>query len=166
MSVLTTLAQTVTTYDYQTTGAGDAGIAAFIASAFLFFFFLAIALYVFSSLVLMKMFQKANEPGWAGWVPIYNVWKLLEISGYPGWLVLIPLLTSLLAPIPVVNLITLAASIGLSLVLAVGVANAFGKNNALWGVVLFNISIIGWAVLAFGDAKYKKPTEKDLLFKI
>ncbi|MCA9339212.1 hypothetical protein KC939_02595 [Candidatus Saccharibacteria bacterium] len=164
MSALTTLAQTVTTYDYQTTtSTGDAGIAAFVASAFLFFVFLGIALYVFSSIVFMKMFQKANEPGWAGWVPIYNTWKLLEISGYPGWLVLIALAVGF---IPVLNLLSPIVSIALSVILAVGVGRAFGKRGAGWYIFLFFLPLISHAVIAFGDAKYKKPTEKDLLFKI
>lgn len=163
MSALTTLAQTVTTYDYQTAGAGDAGIAAFIASAFLFFFFLAIALYVFSSIVLMKLFQKANQPGWAGWVPVYNTWKLLEISGYPGWLILAVLAVGF---IPVLNLLSPLVSIAFNVLLAIGVGRAFGKRDAGWIIFLFFLPIISHAVLAFGNAKYKKPTEKDLLFKI
>ena len=163
MNALQTLAQTVTTYNYETTSAGDAGIAAFIASAFLFFLFLGIALYIFSSIVLMKILKKADQPGWAGWVPIYNTWKLLEISGYPGWLILIVLVIGI---VPVLSLISPLVSIALSVILAVGVGRAFGKRGAGWYIFLFFLPIISYAIIAFGDAKYKKPTEKDLLFKI
>ena len=150
MNTLNTFAQTMTTYTYDNTG--DAGIAAAFASFFLFFIFFAIAAYVISSIITAKLLKKAGQPGWAGWVPIYNVWKLLEISGYPGWLVIVAILLSF---IPAIGWI---GSIALTIILAVGVGRAFGKRDAGWIVLLVLLPLIGHAVLAFGDANYKNPT--------
>ncbi len=161
MNILNTFAQTMTTYTYDNTG--DVGIAAAFASFFIFFIFFGIALYVISSIITAKLLKKAGQPGWAGWVPVYNVWKLLEISGYPGWLVLIVLLVGI---VPVINILAPFVSIAFSIVLAIGIGRAFGKRDAGWIVLLVLLPLIGHAILAFGDAKYKKPTEKDLLFKI
>ena len=44
-----------------------------------------IALYVVSALGFYGTYQKAGQPGWAAFVPIYNVWILLKIVGRPGW---------------------------------------------------------------------------------
>lgn len=157
MNILNTLAQT-TTYTYNDTE--SAGIAAAVTSLILFFIFLGIALYIISSIITAKLLKKAGQPGWAGWVPVYNVWKLLEISGYPGWLVIVAILLSFIPGIGWIG------SIALTIILAVGVGRAFGKRDAGWMVLLILLPIIGQAILAFGDAKYKKPTKKDLLFKI
>ncbi len=34
---------------------------------------------------LWKVHTKAGQPGWAIFVPIYNVYVLLLIAGRPGW---------------------------------------------------------------------------------
>jgi len=47
-----------------------------------FFVILAIALVAFVCVVNWKLYEKANKPGWAALVPIYNVIVLLEIIGY------------------------------------------------------------------------------------
>jgi hypothetical protein len=33
---------------------------------------------------MYKLFEKAGEPGWTAYVPIYNVYQLVKIAGMPG----------------------------------------------------------------------------------
>ena len=47
---------------------------------------------------LWKVFVKADEPGWAAIIPIYNYYVILKIVGRPWWWLLLLL-------IPIVNLI-------------------------------------------------------------
>lgn len=34
---------------------------------------------------LWKLFEKAGQPGWAGAVPVYNLWVMLKMVGRPWW---------------------------------------------------------------------------------
>ena len=45
--------------------------------------------------------MKAGQPGWAGLIPIYNLYILLQIAGRPGWWILLCL-------IPPVNIVIAA----------------------------------------------------------
>ena len=51
----------------------------------------ALAWYIVWALAYSKVFEKAGIPGWTAWVPYYNRWRLLELGGQPGWLVLLSL---------------------------------------------------------------------------
>ena len=82
---------------------------------------------------------KAGQPGWAVFIPIYNVYVLCKVAGKPGWWVLLML-------IPLVNVI-IAFLIGL------GVAQQFNKS-AVFGIGIFFLPFIFYAILAFGDATY------------
>jgi hypothetical protein len=46
----------------------------------------------------VKIFAKANKPGWAAIIPIYNMIVLLEVVGRPFWWILLKL-------IPCVNIV-------------------------------------------------------------
>jgi signal peptidase I len=51
--------------------------------------------YILIGLSSYKLFEKANEPGWKGAIPIYNLYTWLELSGRPKWwlfLLLVPIL--------------------------------------------------------------------------
>lgn len=51
--------------------------------------------YVLIGLSSYKLFEKANEPGWKGAIPFYNLYTWLELSGRPKWwllLLLVPIL--------------------------------------------------------------------------
>jgi hypothetical protein len=113
--------------------------------------FIGLALYLISSFFLYKVFKKAGRPGWAGFVPVYNAWVLFEIAGKPGWwaLLVIP------SFIPVIGLLFSVAYFVLSLLAALELAKRFGKDQvfAIFGLWLF--SIVGYAILAFDDSKYR-----------
>lgn len=96
-----------------------------------------------------KIFTKAGKPGWASIIPIYNTIVLLEIIGRPIW-------WFILLFIPIVNIVV-------AIIIAIDLAKAFGKSGA-WGVfLLFLFSFIGFPMLAFGSAKYKKPSPSPMV---
>jgi hypothetical protein len=51
-----------------------------------------------------KTFEKADEPGWAAIIPIYNTYVLVRVSGNAWWWLI-------LLFIPVINLIALLKSV-------------------------------------------------------
>lgn len=103
--------------------------------------FLALAVLIIAS--MWKVFTKAGRPGWAAIIPIYNAYTLIKVAGRPGWWVLLTL-------IPVVNFI-------ISIIVAIDVAKAFGKDAAFGILGLWLFSFVGYPMLAFGDATYNGP---------
>ena len=92
---------------------------------------------------MWKVFEKAGQPGWAAIVPIYNLIILLQIIGKPIWWIVLML-------IPIVNLVVF-------IIISMEVAVCFGKSKG-WGVgLLFFLGFIGYPLLGFGDAAYRKP---------
>lgn len=97
---------------------------------------------------LWKIFVKANKPGWAAIVPIYNVIVMVQIAKKPGWWAAILLLGGI---IPFVGpIVTLVFSIMLSL----AIAEKFGKSQG-FGIGLALLGFVFYPILAFGDAKYE-----------
>jgi hypothetical protein len=92
-------------------------------------------------IALWRVFQKANQPGWAAIIPFYNIYVMVKIAGRPGWWVILYL-------IPLVNVIT-------HLVVAIDTAKAFGKSGTFGFFGLWLFSFIGYLILGFGDAKYQ-----------
>ncbi len=111
--------------------------------------FLSFAITIASIAGLWKMFDKAGEPGWAALVPMYNVYKLCQISIGNGWL-------CLLALIGIIPLVGWIAALVLLYLLAVNTAKAFGKTGG-WAVGLFFLAPIFYCLLGFGDADYYGP---------
>ena len=92
---------------------------------------------------LWKLFVKADEPGWAAIIPIYNYYVILKIVGRTWWWLLLLL-------IPIVNLIV-------SIIVAIDLAKSFGKDAAYGVILLWLFSVIGYLILGFGDAEYQGP---------
>ncbi len=92
--------------------------------------------------IYSKIFTKAGKPGWASLIPFYNAYILLLIIGRPGWWLLFFF-------VPCVNM-------ALSILISIELAKAFGRSVkfAIFGLIIF--SFIGYPLLAFGDAKYKR----------
>ncbi|MGI5504798.1 DUF5684 domain-containing protein [Lentzea sp. CA-135723] len=104
--------------------------------------YLAIA--VFGIAVFWKVFTKAGQPGWAAIIPIYNIYIWLKVAGRPGWWLILFL-------IPFVNVI-------MALIVSIDVAKSFAKDTVFGVVGLWLFSIIGYAILAFGNAQYRGPS--------
>ncbi len=92
-----------------------------------------------------KTFEKAGQPGWAAIIPIYNLYVLCLIAGRPGWWVLLYF-------IPFVNIVV-------SLLIAIDVAKAFGKDVIYGVVLLWLFQAVGYLILGFGDAQYIGPAK-------
>jgi hypothetical protein len=96
---------------------------------------------VFSLVCQWKVYQKAGQPGWAAIIPIYNFYVLLKIVNKPWWWILLLL-------VPFVNIVIGIWTINL-------LSKSFGKNE--WFTVgLIFLSVIFYAILAFGPAQYQK----------
>lgn len=102
-----------------------------------------LVVYVAFGLIIGKVLGKAGKPVWAGLVPIYNLYLLLEISGKPAWWIVGML-------IPCVNLY-------FAIMLSIALGERFGKS-AGWSVVLLALfGFIGYPMLAFGSDSYSPP---------
>ena len=89
-----------------------------------------------------KLFEKADKPGWAALVPVYNVVVFLQIVGRPTWWIALMF-------VPVVSLIV-------AFVLSLNLAERFGKG-AGFGIALALLGPIFLPILAFSSAQYDPP---------
>lgn len=88
------------------------------------------------------LFTKANEPGWAAIVPIYNIVVLLKIAGKPVWWLVLFL-------IPFVSFIA-------AILVYISFAKSYGKG-AGFGIGMILLPFVFFPMLAFSDAKYQGP---------
>jgi hypothetical protein len=126
--------------------------------AFLFFLFVIGA---------YKVFEKAGRPGWAIFIPIYNLWTLADIGDKPGWWGLVTVLaiiryndlnrnSAILNDF--VNLFTLVGLV-LYVIISLNVAKNFNRTNS-FGVFLVIVPFVGYPMLAFGPSPYKTTRNK------
>jgi hypothetical protein len=94
---------------------------------------------IFFIICMWSLFAKANRPGWASIVPIYNTIVLLDIAGKPWWWLFLLI-------IPFVNIVIL-------ILVMVGLANNFGKGTGFALGLLF-LGFIFFPILAFGSSQY------------
>jgi hypothetical protein len=99
-----------------------------------------LALAVLMIVAYWKLFVKAGQPGWAIFIPIYNVIVMLKIIGRPWWWILLFL-------VPLVNFV-------IAIIVSIDLAKAFGKEVG-FGIGIFLLGFIFIPILAFGDAQYK-----------
>jgi len=90
---------------------------------------------------LWIVYQKANKPGWAVIIPIYNLLVFLEIVKKPWWWLFLMM-------IPVVNII-------IAILITHQLSLSFGKGAGFTIGLLF-LPFIFYPILAFGDAKYQE----------
>jgi hypothetical protein len=101
-----------------------------------------LAIIVFIIAAMWKLFEKADQPGWAAIIPIYNTYIMLKIGGKPGWWLLLMF-------IPIVNIIFLVWMMNM-------ISKSFGKDEGFTvGLVLLGIVFI--PILAFGESRYLGP---------
>ena len=112
---------------------------------------IGIAFYVLVSLGLYGTFIKAGQPGWAGFVPLYNFIVLLRVAGRPktwGWfllLLIVPYLGSL-------------AFFVVYIIVANDVSKSFGHGAGFTvGLVLPYVSVVFYYILWLGSSQYRGP---------
>lgn len=120
------------------------GIIALFTTGFGLVCWLIIAILVIAG--MWKTFVKAGQPGWAAIIPFYNLYILLQIAGRPGWWLV-------LFFIPFVNFIVY-------IILAIDVAQSFGKDLLYGLLLLWLFAPIGYLILGFSDAQYVGPSAK------
>lgn len=92
---------------------------------------------------LWKVYAKADQPGWAAIIPIYNIYVMTKIIGRPWWWLL-------LLFIPFVNFVV-------SIIMSIDMAKSFGKDTAYGVLLLWLLNVIGYLILGFGSAEYQGP---------
>ena len=98
--------------------------------------------YVVGGLGLMGVFTKAGKPGWAAFVPIYNLIVLLEVVGRPLWWFVLFL-------IPGVNVIAM-------IIVMHDLSKSFGHEAGFTvGLVLLTV-VFTW-ILWLGSSTYRGP---------
>ncbi len=93
-------------------------------------------------IALWKIFEKADKPGWAVLVPIYDLAVLFQIVGRPWWYIFLMLIPG--------------AQIVLWGIVAINLARVFDKNWA-FGLGIFLIPFIFVPILGLGKAVYMSP---------
>jgi hypothetical protein len=84
--------------DMDTDASSNAAAAFFaiFAAAYVAFILIMIVFFILywvaMSWSFMVLFRKVGIEPWAAWVPVYNLWKMLELGGFPGWVALVALL--------------------------------------------------------------------------
>ena len=133
--------QNNTTTDYQSAydaAYGSGGIPGPVIAVY-------VAVVVLMLVSMWKIFAKAGKPGWAGIIPIYNNFVMLEIVGRPAWWLLLYF-------IPFVNIVV-------GIIVLNDLSKSFGKTTG-YTVGLVLLPFIFMPMLAFGSAKYGGPSVK------
>ncbi|TAE47670.1 MAG: signal peptidase I [Bacteroidetes bacterium] len=101
------------------------------------------------------VFEKAGQPGWGAFIPVYNLYLLTQIAGRSGnWV--------LFFFVPILNVVTM-------FILQIDIARRFGKEDS-FGVGMALLPFVFYPMLAFGDAQYdgnepqEEPTSKSNTF--
>jgi hypothetical protein len=111
-------------------------------STIIFICLFSLAFAVFLIAAQWRIFKKADQPGWASIIPIYNTLVQLRIIGKPWWWLLLML-------IPFVNIVFAIWMINL-------LSKSFGKDVGFTLGLIF-LSFIFYPVLGFGGARYLGP---------
>lgn len=101
-----------------------------------------IVFYVLLAVALWRVFSKAGWPGILALIPVVNLFVLVKIAGMSAWL-------GLLYLVPIVQVV-------FSIVVAFGVGKRFGRGGLFSFFLLWLFSIVGYFILGFGSATYRK----------
>lgn len=128
---------------FSTTSSGGGGVLAVLLLGIVFYVLIALGLY--------GTFIKAGQPGWAGFVPLYNFIVLLKVAGRPkvwGWfllLLIVPYLGSL-------------AFFIVYIFVANDVSKSFGHGTAFTvGLCIPYVSAVFYYILWLGPSQYRGP---------
>jgi hypothetical protein len=116
-----------------------------MGTIFIVIILISLALPVLLIVSMWKINTKAQKPGWACIIPIYNIIVLLQIVGKPWWWLLLML-------IPFVNIVYAIWMINL-------LSKSFGHGEGFTLGILF-LSIIFLPILGLGNSKYIGPAGK------
>ena len=125
-----------------------AGIRAFVMASFMIILVLFAVTYVYFSLCLYLIAKKLNVSApWTAWVPIVNIWTILQAAGKPCWWVL-------LFFIPLVGLIVIVY-------VWMCIVENLGRNKWLGLLLLIPIvSLVYIGVLAFSKQEHQEESHE------
>ncbi len=101
-----------------------------------------VIVYVLVAIALWRVFSKAGYAGILAIIPIVNIFILVKVAGYSAWM-------ALLYFIPIVNII-------FGIFLAIRLGERFGKGGVFSFFLLFLFPIIGYFVIGYGPAQYRR----------
>lgn len=104
----------------------------------------SLAVYLFYSLALTFIFKKAGLKAWPAWVPIFNVWRLLQLGGQKGWWVLIGL-------IPIVGTIIYLVFL---IIAGIKIQTALGKPGVFYLLAIF-LTPVWYGLLAWDSSTWQ-----------
>ena len=99
--------------------------------------------YALFSWMLARIFRKAGVEPWKAWVPVYNLWVLLEMGGQAGWWAVLTL-------VPVANV----AALVFFCIAIYHLDAGFGKPGAGWLVLYLFLPVVWMIILAFDDSRW------------
>jgi hypothetical protein len=124
--------------------AAAAGISLlFVFVGIIVYLVLILGSYALYCWMLARIFRKAGVEQWKAWVPIYNVWVLLEMGGQPGWWAILTL-------VPGANI----AALVFSCIAIYHLGAGFGKPGAGWLLLYLFLPIVWLIILAFDDSRW------------
>jgi hypothetical protein len=112
----TLMASTAILGTATTLGPNNAGVIIFLVA----FYAVVLGIGVLMIVSLWKIFEKANRPGWAAIIPIYNTYVMLEICGRPGWWLILMFIPFVSFVIAIILFMDLAKMFGQSGAFAIG----------------------------------------------
>lgn len=131
--------QVLAQFDDRGTANTAGGIASFFGFFCCCFFLVVVPIIVFTMVGMWKVYAKAGKPGWAAFVPIYNVIVLLEIAGRPAWWIVLYFL-------PFVNIVA-------AILVSLDIARKFRQSQA-FGIGLALLPAVFFMILGYGKAQY------------
>jgi hypothetical protein len=128
----------------------------------IFAFIIGIGIYIYFALTLMTVAKKTGtKHPWLAWIPIANIFLLVNIAEGQWWPILIAILAPILMLIPVVGMVLFVIVHILFVIYMFAVLwKICGKRNRPgWWVLLLLIPIFGtiwafimWGLLAWSEA--------------
>ena len=147
-----------TLYSYSSSySVGDftsvAGLWSVLAAMLIPALIIGLAVYVYTSLALMKIAQKTNTPNaWLAWIPIANMYLMTQVAQVPWW----TFLGIFLGFIPFIGSLLI---LGLTIWWWMKISERCGKPS-WWGVMIALIPLVNFVfmgMLAWG--KDEKPVK-------
>ncbi|WP_150951973.1 large exoprotein [Microbacterium testaceum] len=142
---------------YYDDGSGVAALA-FLLVLVPILLILALAAYVISSFLYMKIFEKAGVQGkWRAWVPVYNGLVAAKLGDVSPWVVLIvAVASSVLSNIPIIGPVFSLAIIAVAVMYSWRIGLKLGKD---WPLLLLwlipGIGALIWlAIVAFSNNRW------------
>jgi hypothetical protein len=100
-----------------------------------------LVIFLIQVLSFWQIFNKAGYDGWKSVIPIYNTYILSRVGNQPTWVFV-------LLFVPLVNIVS-------SMLIALGVAKAFGKGVGFAVIGLMLFSFFGYLYLGWGQSEYR-----------